>query len=146
MYRILGDDLEVFLVHPGGPFWANKNLAAWTIPKGEYIEEEEPLEAAKREFHEETGFVAQGKFLELGTVKQKGGKMVSAWGFEGNCDPANLSSNLCRIEWPPRSGRLMDFPEVDRGSWFAVAEARKNILKAQQPFLDRLLEALRRVQ
>ena len=100
MYR----EREVFLVHPGGPFWAKKDLGAWSICKGEYSDGEVPLDAAKREFYEETGFTAQGDFLDLGTLKQAGGKFVSAWAFAGDCDPAKLVSNRCEIEWPPRSG------------------------------------------
>jgi predicted NUDIX family NTP pyrophosphohydrolase len=134
MYR----DREVFLVHPGGPFWAKKDLGAWSICKGEYADGELPLEAARREFYEETGFVAEGDFLDLGTVKQASGKLVSAWAFAGDCDPAKLVSNRCQIEWPPRSGRLMEIPEVDRGEWFLLPQAREKILKSQTPFLDRL--------
>jgi predicted NUDIX family NTP pyrophosphohydrolase len=138
MYR----QREVFLVHPGGPFWAKKDLGAWSIAKGEYAEGEHPLEAARREFHEETGFVAAGDFLDLGTIKQAGGKLVSAWAFAGDCDPAKLVSNRFEIEWPPRSGRLMEIPEVDRGAWFSLAAARERILKSQIPFLDRLVQLL----
>ena len=138
MYR----EREVFLVHPGGPFWAKKDLGAWSIAKGEYAEGEPPLEAARREFHEETGFVAAGDFLDLGTIKQAGGKLVSAWAFAGDCDPAKLVSNRFQIEWPPRSGRLMEIPEVDRGAWFSLAAARERILKSQIPFLDRLAQLL----
>ncbi len=138
MYRRQNGHLEVFLVHPGGPFWAKKDLGAWSISKGEYLEGELPLEAAQREFHEETGFAAQGDFLELGTVKQAGGKEVSAWAFEGDCDPGQLISNRCEIEWPPRSGRKIEIPEVDRASWFSIAEGRERILKSQAPFLERL--------
>jgi predicted NUDIX family NTP pyrophosphohydrolase len=131
-------ELEVFLVHPGGPFWAKKDLGAWSICKGEYQESELPLEAAKREFQEETGFAARGNFVELGEVRQASGKIVSAWAFEGDCDPGKLVSNLCQVEWPPRSGRKIDIPEVDRGDWFSMAKAREHILKSQTPFLDRL--------
>jgi len=138
MYRSLPGRLEVFLVHPGGPFWAKKDLGAWSISKGEYAAGESALEAAKREFQEETGFAAQGEFLSLGQVQQSGGKIVSAWAFEGDCDPAKLVSNRCEIEWPPRSGRRIEIPEVDRAGWFSIAEARERILKSQAPFLDRL--------
>ena len=124
MYRSRDSRLEVFLVHPGGPFWAKKDLGAWSIPKGEYVDGEQPLEAAKREFREETGFAAEGKFLELGAVQQASGKIVSAWAFAGDCDPARLVSNHCEVEWPPRSGRRIDIPEVDRGGWFSVSEAK----------------------
>lgn len=142
MYRRREQQLEVFLVHPGGPFWAKKNLGAWTIPKGGYEEDEPPLEAAKREFREETGFTAHGDFLELGVVQQAGGKLVSAWAFAGDCDPAKLTSNLCHVEWPPRSGRMIEVPEVDRGAWFSLADARQHILKTQAPFLDRFSRLL----
>ena len=142
MYRFRSHDLEVFLVHPGGPFWAKKDMGAWSISKGEYGDGEDPLEAAKREFHEETGFAAQGTLLELGAVQQSGGKVVVAWAFEGDCDPGELVSNRCQIEWPPRSGRMIEIPEVDRGGWFSLAGARERILKSQAPFLDRLCQTL----
>ena len=142
MVRWRNRQLEVFLVHPGGPFWANKDLGAWSIPKGEYSEGENPFEAARREFEEETGFTAQGNFFELGTLKQAGGKFVSAWALEGDCDPKNLISNRFQLEWPPRSGRLVEFPEVDRGAWFSIAEAEERILKSQQPFLQTLKRKL----
>jgi predicted NUDIX family NTP pyrophosphohydrolase len=142
MYRRHNRQLEVFLVHPGGPFWAKKDLGAWSISKGEYVEGELPLEAARREFAEETGFAATGEFLELGAVQQAGGKVVSAWAFEGDCDPGKLISNRCEIEWPPRSGRKIEIPEVDRGDWFSIAEAKERILKSQAPFLERLARLL----
>ncbi len=142
MYRRQDGHLEVFLVHPGGPFWAKKDLGAWSISKGEYVEGEPALEAARREFQEETGFAAQGDFLELGAVQQTGGKVVSAWAFEGDCDPSKLISNRCQVEWPPRTGRLIEIPEVDRGAWFSIAEAKERILKSQAPFLDRLSHLL----
>jgi len=138
MYRNIDENLEVFLVHPGGPFWAKKDYGFWSIPKGEYEEGEDPLDAARREFHEETGFSAQGMFLELGTIKQTGGKIVTAWAVEGNCDPQLLKSNLCKVEWPPRSLRLIEIPEVDRGGWFSIAEAAERIVKSQQPLLKTL--------
>jgi predicted NUDIX family NTP pyrophosphohydrolase len=142
MYRRRNGQVEVFLVHPGGPFWAKKDMGAWSICKGEYTESELPLEAAKREFQEETGFTAQGSFLELGVVQQASGKIVSAWAFEGDCDPGKLVSNHCQVEWPPRSGRMIEIPEVDRGGWFSIEAARERILKAQGPFLDRLSQML----
>jgi predicted NUDIX family NTP pyrophosphohydrolase len=138
MYRNSEGGLEVFLVHPGGPFWAKKDSGAWSIPKGEVVEGEDPLEAARREFQEETGFATEGLFLELGIVKQPGGKVVAAWAFEGDCDPEKLVSNSCTIEWPPRSGRRLEFPEVDRGQWFSISEARSRILKGQAPLLEKL--------
>ena len=142
MYRKTKRDVEVFLVHPGGPFWARKDRGAWTIPKGGYDEQEPALEAAKREFQEETGFVAHGNFLALGDIQQSGGKTVTAWAFAGDCDPSALVSNHCHVEWPPRSGRKIEIPEVDRGDWFSLAQARVRILKTQAPFLDRLSSAL----
>jgi predicted NUDIX family NTP pyrophosphohydrolase len=140
LYRRGRDGLEVFLVHPGGPFWAKKDLGAWSIPKGEYTEGELPLEAALREFREETGFAVDGHPIELGTVKQTGGKLVSAWALEGDCDPAALVSNTCFIEWPPRSGRQMEIPEVDRGGWFGIEAAREKIFNSQKPLLDLLIQ------
>ena len=134
--------LEVFLAHPGGPFWAKKDLAAWTIPKGEYEPDEEPLAAARREFEEETGFKVDGEFIELGTVTQGSGKIVSAWAVEGDFDPAKLVSNTCEVEWPPRSRRMIEIPEVDRGAWYSLDEARTKIFTAQVEFLDRLVEKL----
>jgi predicted NUDIX family NTP pyrophosphohydrolase len=138
MYRRSTGVLEVFLVHPGGPIWAKKDKGAWTIPKGEYEEDENPLVAARREFEEETGFQATGEFLDLGSIRQKSGKIVTAWAFQGDCDPAKLVSNTCEIEWPPRSGRSLEIPEVDRGRWFDVAEARKYIRSEQERLLDSL--------
>ncbi len=142
MYRRKGGELAVFLVHPGGPFWAAKDAGAWTVPKGEYMDGEEPLKAAKREFTEETGFAADGDFIDLGTIRQTSGKIVNAWAFEGDCDPDKLISNFCEIEWPPRSGKSVEIPEVDRGAWFTLADARTAILKSQQGFLDVLKEKL----
>jgi len=142
MFRKKNNELEVFLVHPGGPFWAAKDTGSWTVPKGEYVEGEEPLDAAKREFTEETGFTARGEFIDLGTVRQTSGKIVNAWAFEGDCNPDELRSNSCEIEWPPRSGKKMEIPEVDRGAWFTLAEARGKILKTQEGFLDVLLAKL----
>jgi predicted NUDIX family NTP pyrophosphohydrolase len=142
VYRRREGLLEVFLVHPGGPFWAKKDLSAWTVPKGEYTNEEPPLTAAIREFKEETGFDLDGEFLELGKVTQVSGKVVSAWACAGELDAEKLTSNSCQIEWPPHSGRSMTIPEVDRGGWFSLEEAKKKILPAQQPFLDRLKKRL----
>ena len=138
MYRRTGDRLEVLLIHPGEPFWVKKDLGAWSIPKGEYGESEDALEAAKREFVEETGFTYGECFLPLGTQKQRSGKLVSAWAFEGNCDPGQLVSNIFQIEWPPKSGKLESFPEADRAAWFEIEEARRRIGKGQLKFLDEL--------
>lgn len=143
MYRQLTNELEVFLVHPGGPFWASKDKGAWTIPKGEYGPDENPLAAARREFEEETGFQATGEFADLGTIHQKSGKVVMVWAFEGDCDPLQLTSNTCQIEWPPRSGHHLEIPEIDRGRWFSTDEAQKYIREDQLPLLDRLVRATR---
>jgi predicted NUDIX family NTP pyrophosphohydrolase len=142
MYRRGGGVLEFFLVHPGGPFWAKKELGAWSIPKGEYGAEEDPLEAAKREFEEETGLNPSGDFLALSPIKQPGGKMIHAWGFEGDCNPGGIRSNTFSLEWPPRSGRWQEFPEVDRAGWFQIEEAKAKILKGQAGFLEALQIAL----
>ena len=139
MYRDGDGQLEVFLVHPGGPYWAKKDLGSWTIPKGEYSESEDPLHAAQREFQEETGFTAEGSFIALGDLRQPSGKILAAWAFEGDCDPGRLKSNTFLMEWPPRSGRQAEFPEVDRGAWFAIETARERILPGQRPLLDCLL-------
>jgi predicted NUDIX family NTP pyrophosphohydrolase len=143
MYRSRHASLEVFLVHPGGPFWAKKDLGSWSIPKGEYAVDEEPLVAARREFEEETGFPAAGDFIELGELKQPGGKIISAWAFEGDCDAKDLRSNTFTMEWPPRSGRKQEFPEVDRGSWYSVEEAKERLFPGQREFIDGLLRNLR---
>lgn len=135
-------ELDVFLVHPGGPFWKNKDDGAWSIPKGEYPPDEDPLAAAKREFQEETGFEPNGEFMPLGEVKQSGGKIVSAWALEFDLDADKAESNTFEMEWPPKSGRLTRFPEVDRAAWFSLDAARVKILTAQAPFLDRLVSML----
>jgi predicted NUDIX family NTP pyrophosphohydrolase len=138
MYRDRAKGREVFLVHPGGPIWAKKDEGAWTIPKGEYDSDEDPLAAARREFHEETGFVATEPFIPLGSIRQKSGKVVIAWAFAGDCDPADIASNTCEIEWPPRSGKRMEIPEVDRGRWFSFENARKYVRAEQVTLLDSL--------
>jgi predicted NUDIX family NTP pyrophosphohydrolase len=136
--RIEGGALEVLLARPGGPYWRGKDDGAWTIPKGEYEDPEQPLAAALREWGEETGFAASAPFIPLGDAVQKGGKRVSAWAFEGDCDPQALASNTFEIEWPPRSGRRQSFPEIDEVRWFPLDEARARINAAQAAFLDRL--------
>jgi predicted NUDIX family NTP pyrophosphohydrolase len=138
LYRRRGD-LEIFLVHPGGPFWAKKDLGAWSLPKGEFDNGEDPLEAAKREFTEETGFPIDGEFHQLEPLKQRGGKVVHAWAVEADCDASQIRSNLFLIEWPPKSGQMLKFPEVDRAQWFNIPEARKRILAGQSGFIDQLL-------
>jgi predicted NUDIX family NTP pyrophosphohydrolase len=143
LYRRRGAGIEVLLVHPGGPFWTKKDDGAWSIPKGEYAAGEDPLAAAKREFEEETGAsmdaVGRGDFLALSPVKQAGGKTVSAWGVEGDFDPALLRSNVFEMEWPPKSGRKKEFPETDRAGWFSPEDARRKLLQGQTPLLDELL-------
>lgn len=140
MYRRMNGRIEVLLAHPGGPFWAKKDLGAWSIPKGEFGPEEDALLAAKREFEEETGLVPEGDFISLGEQKQAGGKLVAAWAIEGSCDPLGLKSNTFLMEWPPHSGRMVEFPEVDRWAWFGLDEARERILTGQRVFLERLAE------
>jgi predicted NUDIX family NTP pyrophosphohydrolase len=129
---------QVFLAHPGGPFWQRRDAGAWTIPKGNINPGEAPLEAARREFEEETGLVPGGPYLELGSVKQKGGKVVHAWACEGDADPGAVTSNSTTMEWPRGSGRLLTFPEVDRCAWFDMGIARDRINPAQRELLDRL--------
>ena len=142
MYRFREQALEFFLVHPGGPFWAKKDLGAWSIPKGEYETGEDPLEVAKREFAEETGQQVTGEFRELEMVRQPGGKKVCAWAVAGECDADSVTSNTFTMEWPPKSGRQAEFPEVDRAGWFDVETAKEKILKGQIPFIDQLCALL----
>jgi predicted NUDIX family NTP pyrophosphohydrolase len=143
LFRRPSGGLEVLLVHPGGPFWARRDEGAWSIPKGEHDDGEEPIDTARREFAEETGTVLpEGELLDLGEVRQRSGKRVSAWAAEGDLDPAAVRSNTFEIEWPPRSGQLREFPEVDRAGWFAPEEARRRLVPAQAAFVDRLLERL----
>ena len=143
LYRRSPDGLEVFLVHPGGPFWAKKDLGAWSIPKGEVEPAEDPLAAAQREFEEETGFQISGEFRPLAPLKQKSGKTVYAWAVEGDCDPSGLKSNTVSLEWPPHSGRQQEFPEVDRAAWFPLDEAKRKILPGQVGFIEWLERATR---
>jgi predicted NUDIX family NTP pyrophosphohydrolase len=137
-FRERAGGLEVLLVHPGGPFWAKKDEGAWSIPKGEIADNEEPLAAAQREFAEECGVAPEGDFIPLGSVKQAGGKQVFAWAFRFEFDPATLRSNTFSMEWPPKSGKQREFPEVDRAEWFTLDAARVKILKGQAPLLDEL--------
>ncbi|HTL59637.1 MAG TPA: NUDIX domain-containing protein [Candidatus Limnocylindrales bacterium] len=138
MYRVRDGELEVLLVHPGGPFWKNKDAGAWSIPKGEIQGDEPALEAARREFAEELGLVPQGNFIPLRAIVQKGGKRVQVWAFEADCDPTTLKSNTFQMEWPPRSGRLQEFPEIDRAAFFAIEEAKSKINPAQIACLEEL--------
>jgi predicted NUDIX family NTP pyrophosphohydrolase len=142
MYRRVDGNLQVLLVHPGGPFWRNKDDGAWTLPKGEAGAGEDLLAAARREFTEETGFGPDGPFVPLEPVKQKAGKVVHAWAVEGDCDPSAVRSNTFTIEWPPRSGKQVAFPEVDRADFFDLETARKKINPAQVALLDRLAAVL----
>jgi predicted NUDIX family NTP pyrophosphohydrolase len=143
MFRRSACGIELLLVHPGGPFWTSKDEGAWSIPKGEYDEGEDPLAAAKREFAEELGAAPPDRpFLDLGAIKQPSRKTIAAFAVEGDFDPATLRSNLFELEWPPKSGRKRTFPEVDRAEWFAPREARAKIQPGQAPFIDRLLEDL----
>jgi predicted NUDIX family NTP pyrophosphohydrolase len=139
VFRRTGPNLEVILDHPGGPFWAKKDSGSWSLPKGEFSEEaEDPLAAAQREFAEETGFRLDGRFLPLGAARQRGGKTVTAWAIEADLDPLLVRSNTFSVEWPPKSGRTREFPEIDKAQWFTLDEAREKILDGQLPFLDRL--------
>jgi len=138
LYRLIDGEPEVLLVHPGGPFWQGKDLGSWSVPKGEVDAGEDPLVAARREFAEETGFPVVGEARSLGEVRQRSGKRVHAWAVRGDVDPARLVSNDFELEWPPRSGRVQKFPEVDRAEWFNLDEARRRILPAQIPLIDRL--------
>jgi predicted NUDIX family NTP pyrophosphohydrolase len=141
-FRNSGGVTEVFLVHPGGPFWAKKDEGAWSIPKGEFGDDEEPLEAAKREFKEETGFTAEGEFEVLDPLRQPSGKIVYAWAVRGDMDASAARSNTFTIEWPKGSGKMREFPEVDRAGWFSLKAARQKLLKGQVAFLDQLEEML----
>jgi predicted NUDIX family NTP pyrophosphohydrolase len=143
LYRKAGSGLELLLVHPGGPLWSRKDEGAWSIPKGEYAAGEDPLSAAKREFAEELGDVPpEGPYLDLGSIAQPGHKMLAVFATEGDFDPESLRSNLFEMEWPPKSGRMQSFPEVDRAEWFALHEVRDKILTRQQPFIDQLCSHL----
>jgi predicted NUDIX family NTP pyrophosphohydrolase len=143
LYRAAGGAIEVLLVHPGGPFWARRDAGAWSIPKGEYGDGEDPRSCALREFEEETGMpLPPGELIELGSIRQKGGKVVSAWAAEGDLDADSVRSNTFTMEWPPRSGRTAEFPEIDRAGWFGIDAAREKLVPAQAELLDRLLERI----
>jgi len=142
LYRLKNNLPEFFLVHPGGPFWAKKDLGSWSIPKGEFTDEEDPLTAAKREFHEETGTELTGEFIELKPVKQKSGKVVYAWALQSDIDPDKIFSNTFEIEWPPRSGKMQSFPEIDRGEWFSISVAKEKINQSQSALIDELVNMI----
>jgi predicted NUDIX family NTP pyrophosphohydrolase len=138
LFRETSGSLEVLLVHPGGPFWAKKDNGAWSIPKGEFEDDEDPLTAARREFEEETGFTAAGDVIPLASLRQPSGKVICAWAMRRDLDPAGLKSNTFSMEWPPKSGRQQEFPEIDRAAWFPIETARYKLLKGQVGFLDQL--------
>lgn len=140
LYRKTGEELQVFLIHPGGPFFKNKDAGAWSIPKGEFLDDEEPLSAARREFQEETGQAVDGNFIELKPVRLKSGKTVHAWAVEGDINHETVFSNLFEMEWPPGSGKKQSFPEIDRAGWFALDEARIKLNPAQVGFVDELIK------
>lgn len=142
MYRSQKDVLEVLLVHPGGPFWTKKDIGSWSIPKGEYTDTEDPFTVAKREFEEETSFQVDGDFTPLTPLEQPSGKVVSAWTVEGDCDASKIKSNTFLMEWPPRSGKKQEFPEVDRAEWFTIDTAKKKLLKGQVGFIEELCKLL----
>ena len=139
LYRKIGAGMQVFLVHPGGPFFKNKDDGSWSIPKGEFLDGDDPLAAAKREFEEETGKAIAGKFIPLKPIRQKGGKTVQAWAVEGDIDHKGIKSNHFEIEWPPRSGKQQSFPEIDRADWFDIDIAKVKINSAQAGFIDELI-------
>jgi predicted NUDIX family NTP pyrophosphohydrolase len=142
-YRRSNSGLQVLLVHPGGPFWQSRDLGAWSIAKGEYGDDEQPEAAARREFAEETGWEVRGApLLPLRELRQRGGKLITAFAVEGDFDTATLRSNMFEMEWPPRSGRVQSFPEIDRGEWLDLAQAREKILAGQRSFLDRLVASI----
>lgn len=142
LYRLKNRVLEVFLVHPGGPFWAKRDLGAWSIPKGEIAGDEDPLDTAKREFREELGVDFAGELISLTPVKQKSSKVVYAWASEGDVDPDKIKSNTFEMEWPPRSGKKREFPEIDRGEWFNILDAKRKINPAQSALIDELMSKL----
>ena len=146
LFRLKNKLSELFLVHPGGPFWKNKDAGAWSIPKGEHAGDEDALEAAKREFFEETGMRFEGEFIELAPIKQAGGKTIYAWALEADLDPGEIKSNEFEMEWPPRSGKKQSFPEIDRGAWFLVDKAKEKINKGQVGLIEDLLRRLNTIE
>lgn len=142
LYRFQNEQIEIFLVHPGGPFWSKKDLGAWSVPKGEFSDNEDGLHAAKRELEEETGIKATGKFIELSPAKQRSGKIVYTWAHQKDVDPEKLVSNTCLIEWPPRSGKKLEIPEVDKGAWLTPEEGLTKIVPGQAPILKEFFNKL----
>ena len=143
VHRLKNNKREVFLIHMGGPFWANKDEGGWSIPKGELQEQEDALSAARREFLEETGFNIEGDFIPLNPVRQSSGKIIYSWAVEGEFEASAIKSNLFEIEWPPKSGKMQSFPEADRAEWFTLEKAKTKILKYQQPLIDELIILLK---
>lgn len=139
LFRKVNSILEIFLVHPGGPFWQKKDLGAWSIPKGEFADEEDVLIAAKREFLEETGTSVTGEFIELTLVRQKSGKLIYAWAVQGDIDSSTIKSNNFEMQWPPKSGLIKSFPEIDKGEWFSIDDAKHKINPSQISFIDELI-------
>ena len=146
LYKMENEILKIFLVHPGGPFWAKKDEGAWSIPKGEFDDGEDPLDAAKREFEEETGIKISGDFIELNPVKQKSGKVVYAWAVKGDIDVSKIKSNEFEIEWPPKSGKMKTFPEIDKAAWFDLSKANEKIIEAQSSLIRELETMLKNDQ
>jgi predicted NUDIX family NTP pyrophosphohydrolase len=142
LYQTSDHQLQVFLVHPGGPFYTNKDNGSWSVPKGEFLDDEDPLSAAKREFFEETGQAIEGTYIPLTPIQQKGGKKVYAWAIEGNIDPATIVSNTFELEWPPKSGKIKIFPEIDKAAWFDIEEAKLKINAAQVGLIEELLHLI----
>ena len=142
LYRFRGDEFQILLVHPGGPFWKRKDEGAWSIPKGLFEENESPLDAAKREFKEETGFEANGNFVDLGSLKQSSKKIVHIWALESDLDETKIVSNNFELEWPKNSGHMKEFPEIDKAGWFSIEQAKKKMQKGQLGFIDRLISKL----
>jgi predicted NUDIX family NTP pyrophosphohydrolase len=142
LFRNMSDRTEVLLVHPGGPYWTKKDDGAWSIPKGEFTDSEDPLTAAKREFAEELGLLPEGETFPLNPLRQAGGKWVYAWAMNYDFDPSGFKSNSFSMEWPPKSGKYQDFPEVDKASWFSIDQAKQKILKSQVHFLTQLVDNL----
>ena len=145
LYRMIKKQPEVLLVHPGGPFWKNKDEGSWSVPKGEFDDDEDPLTAAKREFKEETGFSCNGNFIPLLPAKLKSGKIIYAWALEKDIDASKIKSNEFEMEWPPKSGRQQSFPEIDKAQWFSPADAKQKINAAQIAFIDELITLLKKV-
>lgn len=146
MYRMKSSEIEILLAHPGGPFWKKKDLGAWSIPKGEYNDDEEPLAAAIREFKEETGIMIEGQFIQLEPVKQKSGKIVRAWAIKGDPDISKFVSNKFSIEWPPKSGKINEFPEIDQLTWFNIKNAKEKIIPSQIQLIEDLLQKLNKAE